>query len=234
IQIKRRIGIENHISERRLIDYLNRIRMNESIDAGARTYLLIRSLLWNSQVALILHSGIFSDDLLFFTILHSWYHLFKIVDIRLSSCLGSGFIQCTRSQGVQYRFVLPTLSIAVIYSGYCLAMTEDPGLPGYYKGKESLKKRTNCSLKMVLAIIFLLATNIPMSLYMSLVHQRGPEDVTNHFAREASHGKVKNILFLTACHATQYYSVLHHGLPMRFLDCTPRTTLFYLIWKNKN
>ncbi|RYR43579.1 hypothetical protein Ahy_A08g039999 [Arachis hypogaea] len=123
---------------------------------------------------------------------------------------------------MKYRFVLPTLSIAVIYSGYCLAMTEDPGLPGYYKGKESLKKRTNCSLKMVLAIIFLLATNIPMSLYMSLVHQRGPEDVTNHFAREASHGKVKNILFLTACHATQYYSVLHHGLPMRFLDCTPR------------
>ncbi|XLR41513.1 hypothetical protein S83_026173 [Arachis hypogaea] len=108
-------------------------------------------------------------------------------------------------------------------------MTEDPGLPGYYKGKESLKKRTNCSLKMVLAIIFLLATNIPMSLYMSLVHQRGPEDVTNHFAREASHGKVKNILFLTACHATQYYSVLHHGLPMRFLDCTPRKEDFLML-----
>ncbi|KAL1332609.1 hypothetical protein HN51_061385 [Arachis hypogaea] len=120
----------------------------------------------------------------------------------------------------EFRFVLPVLPIALIFSGYCLAMIEDPGLRGY-KGKESSKKRTNCSLKMVLAIIFLLATNIPMSLYMSLVHQRGPEDVMNHLAREARHGKVKNILFLTPCHATPYYSVLHRNLPMRFLDCTP-------------
>ncbi|XLR23500.1 hypothetical protein HN51_069864, partial [Arachis hypogaea] len=127
-------------------------------------------LLWNSQVALVLHSGISSDDLLFLTILHRWYHLFKTVEIRLSSCLGSGFIRCTRPQGVQYRFVLRVLPIAVILSGYFLAMIEDPSLPGY-KAKEYLKKRTNCSLKMVLAVIFLLATNIPMSLYMSLVHQ---------------------------------------------------------------
>ncbi|KAL4315841.1 hypothetical protein AHAS_Ahas15G0225400 [Arachis hypogaea] len=120
----------------------------------------------------------------------------------------------------EFRFVLRVLPIAVILSGYFLAMIEDPSLPGY-KAKEYLKKRTNCSLKMVLAVIFLLATNIPMSLYMSLVHQKGPEDVINHLAREASHGKVKNILFLTPCHATPYYSVLHRDLPMQFLDCTP-------------
>jgi hypothetical protein len=110
----------------------------------------------------------------------------------------------------------------------------------------------------------LLATNIPMALYMSLVHQvsyslfteywdyififvivcssyfcinlnknvyyicysfsqqRGPEDVMNHLAREATQGNVKSILFLTPCHATPYYSMLHHNLPMQFLDCTPR------------
>ncbi|MED6133352.1 Mannosyltransferase aptg1 [Stylosanthes scabra] len=121
----------------------------------------------------------------------------------------------------EFRFVLPVLPIALIFSGYCLAVIEDPGLPGY-KGKESSKKRARCSPKMILALIFLLVTNIPMALYMSLVHQRGPEDVMNHLAREARHGKVKNILFLTPCHATPYYSLLHHDLPMRFLDCTPR------------
>ncbi|KAH1216134.1 GPI mannosyltransferase 3 [Glycine max] len=51
--------------------------------------------------------------------------------------------------------------------------------------------------------------------------QRGPEDAMNHLAREALHGKVKSILFLTPCHATPYYSMLHHNLPMQFLDCTP-------------
>lgn len=44
----------------------------------------------------------------------------------------------------------------------------------------------------------------------------------NHLAGEASHGKVRSILFLTPCHATPYYSMLHHNLPMQFLDCTPR------------
>lgn len=52
--------------------------------------------------------------------------------------------------------------------------------------------------------------------------QRGPEDVMNHLAKEAFQGKVKSILFLTPCHATPYYSMLHRNLPMQFLDCTPR------------
>ncbi|XP_061347460.1 mannosyltransferase APTG1 isoform X2 [Gastrolobium bilobum] len=120
----------------------------------------------------------------------------------------------------EFRFVLPVLPIALMFSGYSLAVIEDPGSP-QYKGKESSKKHTKCPPKMRVAILFLLATNIPMALYMSLVHQRGPEDVMNHLAREALHGKVKSILFLTPCHATPYYSMLHHNLPMQFLDCTP-------------
>ncbi|XP_022639585.1 GPI mannosyltransferase 3 isoform X2 [Vigna radiata var. radiata] len=117
-------------------------------------------------------------------------------------------------------FVLPVLPIALMFSGYSLAAIEDPG-SARYKGKESSKSHTRCPGKMKIAILFLLATNIPMALYMSLVHQRGPEDVMNHLAREALHGKVRSILFLTPCHATPYYSMLHHDLPMQFLDCTP-------------
>ncbi|XP_027331577.1 GPI mannosyltransferase 3 [Abrus precatorius] len=120
----------------------------------------------------------------------------------------------------EFRFVLPVLPIALMFSGYSLAMIEDPG-SAEYKGKTSSKKDTRCPPKMIVAILFLLVTNIPMALYMSLVHQRGPEDIMNHLAREALHGKVKSILFLTPCHATPYYSMLHHSLPMQFLDCTP-------------
>jgi phosphatidylinositol glycan class B len=29
------------------------------------------------------------------------------------------------------------------------------------------------------------------------------------------------VLFLTPCHATPYYTHVHHPLPMRFLDCSP-------------
>lgn len=44
----------------------------------------------------------------------------------------------------------------------------------------------------------------------------------NYLAKEALNGKVESILFLTPCHATPYYSMLHQNLPMRFLDCSPR------------
>ncbi|GAB2214110.1 hypothetical protein Droror1_Dr00018448 [Drosera rotundifolia] len=40
-------------------------------------------------------------------------------------------------------------------------------------------------------------------------------------SRKASHGEVKQVLFLMPCHSTPYYSALHRDLPMRFLDCTP-------------
>ncbi|XP_019453890.1 PREDICTED: GPI mannosyltransferase 3 isoform X1 [Lupinus angustifolius] len=120
----------------------------------------------------------------------------------------------------EFRFVLPVLPIALMFSGYSLAVIEDPGSP-VYRGKKSSEKNTKCSPKMTLAILFLLVTNIPMALYMSLVHQRGPEDVMNHLAGEAQHGNVRSVLFLTPCHATPYYSMLHHNLPMQFLDCTP-------------
>lgn len=65
---------------------------------------------------------------------------------------------------------MPVLPIALMFSGYSLAVIEDPGSPEC-KGKESSKKHTKCPPKMKVAILFLLATNIPMALYMSLVHQ---------------------------------------------------------------
>lgn len=110
----------------------------------------------------------------------------------------------------EFRFVLPVLPIALMFSGYSLARI---GVPK--------RTRYTCLSKKSVLVFLLLITNLPMALYMSLVHQRGTEDVMNHLSVEAARGKVRSILFFTPCHATPYYSTLHRNIPMRFLDCTP-------------
>ncbi|KAI3709197.1 hypothetical protein L2E82_38956 [Cichorium intybus] len=115
----------------------------------------------------------------------------------------------------EFRFVLPVLPISLLFSGYSLAM-----LSQQHSFNKKIKKHKR-SWKIKASVIFLLATNIPMAVYMSMVHQRGTEDVMNYLAKEAFEGNVKSILFLTPCHSTPYYSTLHQNLPMRFLDCSP-------------
>ncbi|XP_037492164.1 GPI mannosyltransferase 3 isoform X2 [Jatropha curcas] len=120
----------------------------------------------------------------------------------------------------EFRFVLPVLPVALIFSGYALSVMARPDSPnGDRKG--SSKSHNKCLSKVGFAVIFLLCTNIPMALYMSLVHQRGTEDVLIYLSKEAHNERVKSILFLMPCHATPYYSTLHHNIPMRFLDCSP-------------
>ncbi|KZV18039.1 GPI mannosyltransferase 3-like [Dorcoceras hygrometricum] len=116
----------------------------------------------------------------------------------------------------EFRFVLPVLPLALMFSGYSLAKLRSSEL-----SQRKLKESSSSYVKLQMVVFFLLLTNIPMAIYMSMVHQRGTEDVMNYLSTEATENKVKNILFLTPCHATPYYSALHHNLPMRFLDCTP-------------
>ncbi|KAF6156388.1 hypothetical protein GIB67_031509 [Kingdonia uniflora] len=120
----------------------------------------------------------------------------------------------------EFRFVFPVLPIALMFAGYSLARLDSPSSSDS-KQERALGARNKCPSKVQLAILFLLATNIPMALYMSLVHQRGSEDVMMFLSKEALNNEVKSILFLMPCHATPYYSTLHRDLPMRFLDCTP-------------
>ncbi|XP_066366923.1 mannosyltransferase APTG1-like [Miscanthus floridulus] len=113
----------------------------------------------------------------------------------------------------EFRFVLPVLPLALMFSGYCLAAMSQ------FKGKNQHGKRNLSRLQ--LSVILLVITNVPMALYMSLFHQRGTEDVMYYLSKEAHDGRVKSVLFLMPCHSTPYYSTLHYDLPMRFLDCTP-------------
>ncbi|XP_071677501.1 mannosyltransferase APTG1 [Lolium perenne] len=113
----------------------------------------------------------------------------------------------------EFRFVLPVLPLALMFSGYCLASMSQ------FKGKSLHEKRLFSKLQ--LSVILLVITNVPMALYMSLFHQRGTEDAMFYLSKEAHDGRVNSVLFLMPCHSTPYYSSLHSSLPMRFLDCTP-------------
>ncbi|XP_010453614.1 PREDICTED: GPI mannosyltransferase 3 isoform X1 [Camelina sativa] len=125
----------------------------------------------------------------------------------------------------EFRFVLPVLPIALIFSGYAFAQMEVSGSSSSSVTKKKQVPRQNHTIKwspkLRLSVFFLLATNIPMAVYMSLFHQRGTEDAMNYLSDEAYKGRVKSILFLMPCHSTPYYSTLHHNIPMQFLDCTP-------------
>lgn len=62
------------------------------------------------------------------------------------------------------------LPIALIFSGFSLAVMARSNSPDG-KGKGSSNSYAKWPSKVGFAIFFLLATNIPMALYMSLVHQ---------------------------------------------------------------
>ncbi|KAJ0984723.1 hypothetical protein J5N97_003079 [Dioscorea zingiberensis] len=116
----------------------------------------------------------------------------------------------------EFRFVLPVLPLSLMSSGYSLAKLSDSD-----SIRKNRKASSRCPSRTQLAILFLIATNVPMALYMSLVHQRGSEDAIYYLSKEALDGKVKSVLFLMPCHSTPYYSALHSNLPMRILDCSP-------------
>lgn len=116
----------------------------------------------------------------------------------------------------EFRFVLPVLPLALLFSGYSLAKLSQQQ---HSSNKKSNKNKSFWKIKP--ALFFLLVTNIPMALYMTMVHQRGTEDVMNYLAKEANQRNVKSVLFLMPCHSTPFYSTLHHNIPMRFLDCSP-------------
>lgn len=79
-------------------------------------------------------------------------------------------------------------------------------------------------------LVLLLATfNILPLLYFSLIHQRGTIDVMNYLheaitksSRSLQHAaNSTDILYLTPCHSTPYYSSLHSNVSLRFLTCEP-------------
>lgn len=83
-----------------------------------------------------------------------------------------------------------------------------------------------------------LLSNIPMSLYLSLWHQRAPLSVTQyiHEVSDSSHAMFPScshmllsqhasvgdsVHFLMPCHSTPFYSHLHKNVSLYTLNCDP-------------
>eukprot|EP00475_Leptophrys_vorax_P023684 TRINITY_DN32481_c0_g1_i1.p1 TRINITY_DN32481_c0_g1~~TRINITY_DN32481_c0_g1_i1.p1 ORF type:complete len:383 (-),score=57.69 TRINITY_DN32481_c0_g1_i1:8-1156(-) len=136
----------------------------------------------------------------------SWSPLVLIVFITLSYSF---------NPHKELRFVLPALSICFIYSGYGL---------NWLKNRKW--KLLSISFFHLYLSVFVLINAI-MTCYFSLLHQRAPVSVALYLgnynsSKHSSSYPLKAVHFLTNCHATPFYSHVHHPIHMRQLDCSPQ------------
>eukprot|EP00055_Hartaetosiga_balthica_P010839 m.47532 g.47532 ORF g.47532 m.47532 type:complete len:553 (-) comp7337_c0_seq2:167-1825(-) len=108
----------------------------------------------------------------------------------------------------EFRFILPALYLCLPHIGHFL---------------HKLKKS-----KYYVAVWILLFVNIPVIAYMNRVHQGAPEQVMATLREEYKHFLVPtttkcgiDILFLTDCHSTPFYSQIHQNVHMVFPECAP-------------
>ncbi|XP_037070567.1 GPI mannosyltransferase 3-like isoform X2 [Pollicipes pollicipes] len=106
----------------------------------------------------------------------------------------------------EFRFLLPAWPFCALLAG---------------KGFSWLS-RTNRRCCSGLKLLILL-TNVAAALYLGLVHQRGPLDVTSQLVTRLHDGPLDkaSILYLMPCHSTPLYSHLHLNVTTRFLTCEP-------------
>lgn len=101
----------------------------------------------------------------------------------------------------EHRFLLLLVPILLCYAA---------------QGMETMVVKKRSKVAFALITIFL---NWGATMYLSLVHQTGPNSVMHHLATS----NYDSVTFLTPCHSTPFYSHVHNsGLNnMRFLQCPP-------------
>ncbi|KAI8375524.1 Alg9-like mannosyltransferase family-domain-containing protein [Blakeslea trispora] len=72
-----------------------------------------------------------------------------------------------------------------------------------------------------LTLVFLVLTQLPMALYLSLWHQRGVVDVMLWLRTQDP----TSVGVLMPCHSTPWHSIVHKDIPMWFLTCEPPLTV---------
>jgi len=86
-------------------------------------------------------------------------------------------------------------------------------------------QKSNMNALFKVAVRLLVAANILIALYLSLVHQRGTIDVMDYIREQAhTHSSTTNIQsvdILLPCHWTPLYSHIHHPIPIDILGCPP-------------
>ena len=114
----------------------------------------------------------------------------------------------------EFRFIYPILPLMILYVG-----------KGIYEFKQKLKNSTFW----IVFILLILLPQVFISLYMGMIHQRGPIETMKYLREDNS---VESLLFLMPCHHTPGYSYLHKNITFKYLDCSPDSSedeseLFY-------
>ncbi|KAG1051005.1 hypothetical protein G6F43_006764 [Rhizopus delemar] len=103
----------------------------------------------------------------------------------------------------EFRFIYPIVPVLLMVASYGLAQIQS----------SAWRKR---------AYIFLILTQFPVALYLSLWHQRGVIDAMMWLRNESQQNRVKSIGVLMPCHSTPWESILHNpNIPKWFLTCEP-------------
>eukprot|EP00092_Neocalanus_flemingeri_P000778 GFUD01000828.1.p1 GENE.GFUD01000828.1~~GFUD01000828.1.p1 ORF type:complete len:481 (-),score=176.20 GFUD01000828.1:11-1453(-) len=66
-------------------------------------------------------------------------------------------------------------------------------------------------------VVLMFTMNLPLALYLSLVHQRGVVDASLWLGQS----NMRSSLFLMPCHSTPLYSHIHSNTSLDFLSCQP-------------
>ncbi|XP_054707601.1 GPI mannosyltransferase 3-like [Uloborus diversus] len=111
----------------------------------------------------------------------------------------------------EFRFLLPIMHLSLMCSSVVM---NEIAIGRMFVFGHKLNEKLNAA--MMIAIILI---NVPLSIYVSLFHQRGTIDAVSQLSSTATDNS--SILFLMPCHSTPYYSYMHKDIPMRFLLCEP-------------
>jgi GPI mannosyltransferase 3 len=137
----------------------------------------------------------------------------------------------------EFRFVLPTLPLCMMYCGVAFYRILEPEkyFAGDRKKSDEKRKPVKKSSVFSLLLLLLLLSNIPLAAYFSYVHQRGPDSLVKHvhmvsdfspsyplFSFSLKDKSITNLLMLMPCHSTPFYSHIHRNITIRMLDCSPR------------
>ncbi|KAJ1947825.1 glycosylphosphatidylinositol anchor biosynthesis [Kickxella alabastrina] len=121
---------------------------------------------------------------------------------------------------MEYRFLYPLLPIGFVYAAMSMQSLAGPLWPSSSNEDSAHRVGSGRPWSVRRIVAYLLLTNVPATLYLNLVHQRGVIDVLSYLRRQPAND-LTGIGFLMPCHSTPFYSHLHRNIPMWFLACEP-------------
>jgi phosphatidylinositol glycan class B len=123
----------------------------------------------------------------------------------------------------EFRFLYPLMPVAIAASAKRWAWLESSS-----KRRDNSASSSSSSSSFLVAARWLLrvglAAQIPLAMYLSLIHQRGMETIVNKYVSKLTAEEDVfdgGVHFWTPCHEHPLYASVHKNLTMRYLECDP-------------